>query len=278
MFDKLCRDTVGLPSGRSPILHQMVWLGMFQGGWNGFAAQRNKLSCRPTLGVNYTQLAPDEKSCGSWRISVTPKASAGCKSTLAFGSSHERPVAERRYFAVNSHVSLRPCASAAQSGVKGYYPLREACRRAAVFRSQVTCLPTPLRARGAVRGQGVLPLARGPSPSGGISQPTHMSPYAPARPRRSPGSRGTTPCARPVAERRYFAANSHVSLHPCAPTARSPGSRGTTPCARPVAERRYLRSQLTCLPMPLRAAGAQSERGTQSPILPRTMKRAPSKV
>ena len=194
MYDKLCRDTVGLPSGRSPILHQMVWLGMFQGGWNGFAAQRNKLSCRPTLGVNYTQLAPDEKSCGSWRISVTPKASAGCKSTLAFGSSHE------------------------------------ARRRMAAFSIQLTRKPHRTSE------------PRGPSPSGGISQSSHMSPYAPARPRRSPGS------------------------------------RGTTPCARPVAERRYLRSQLTRLPMPLRAYGAQSERGTQSPILPRTMKRAPSKV
>ena len=194
MYDKLCRDTVGLPSGRSPILHQMVWLGMFQGGWNGFAAQRNKLSCRPTLGVNYTQLAPDEKSCGSWRISVTPKASAGCKSTLAFGSSHE------------------------------------ARRRMAAFSIQLTRKPHRTSE------------PRGPSPSGGISQSIHMSPYAPARPRRSPGS------------------------------------RGTTPCARPVAERRYLRSQLTRLPMPLRAYGAQSERGTQSPILPRTMKRAPSKV
>ena len=194
MYDKLCRDTVGLPSGRSPILHQMVWLGMFQGGWNGFAAQRNKLSCRPTLGVNYTQLAPDEKSCGSWRISVTPKASAGCKSTLAFGSSHE------------------------------------ARRRMAAFSIQLTRKPHRTSE------------PRGPSPSGGISQSTHMSPYAPARPRRSPGS------------------------------------RGTTPCARPVAERRYLRSQLTRLPMPLRAVCAQSERGTQSPILPRTMKRAPSKV
>ena len=194
MYDKLCRDTVGLLSGRSPILHQMVWLGMFQGGWNGFAAQRNKLSCRPTLGVNYTQLAPDEKSCGSWRISVTPKASAGCKSTLAFGSSHE------------------------------------ARRRMAAFSIQLTRKPHRTRE------------PRGLSPSGGISQSIHMSPYAPARPRRSPGS------------------------------------RGTTPCARPVAERRYLRSQLTCLSTPLRAAGAQSERGTQSPILPRTMKRAPSKV
>ena len=191
MYDKLCRDTVGLPSGRSPILHQMVWLGMFQGDWNGFAVQRNKLSCRPTLGVNYTQLAPDEKSCGSWRISVTPKASAGCKSTLAFGSSHEA----RR-------------------------------RRMAAFSIQLTRKPHRTSE------------PRGPSPSGGISQSIHMSPYAPARPRRSPGSRGTTPCARPVAERRYFAA----------------------------------------LPMPLRAAGAQSELGTQSPILPRTMKRAPSKV
>ena len=180
--------------GRSPILHQMVWLGMFQGGWNSFAAQRNKLSCRPTLGVNYTQLAPDEKSCGSWRISVTPKASAGCKSTLAFGSSHE------------------------------------ARRRMAAFSIQLTRKPHRTSE------------PRGPSPSGGISQPTHMSLYTPARPRRSPGS------------------------------------RGTTPCARPVAERRYLRSQLTRLSMPLRAAGAQSEPGTQSPILPRTMKRAPSKV
>ena len=213
MFDKLCRDTVGLPFGRSPILHQMVWLGMFQGGWNGFAAQRNKLSCRPTLGVNYTQLAPDEKSCGSWRISVTPKASAGCKSTLAFGSSHE------------------------------------ARRRMAAFSIQLTRKPHRTSE------------PRGPSPSGGISQSIHMSPYAPAHPRRSPGSRGTTPCARPVAERRYlrsqltrlpmplrargaqsgvkgyyplreprgpspsdgiFAANSHVSLCPCAPQARSP--------------------------------------------------------
>ena len=231
MYDKLCRDTVGLPSGRSPILHQMVWLGMFQGGWNSFAAQRNKLSCRPTLGVNYTQLAPDEKSCGSWRISVTPKASAGCKSTLAFGSSHEA----RR-------------------------------RRMAVFFIQLTRKPHRTSE------------PRGPSPSDGISQSSHMSPYAPARPRRSPGSRGTTPCARPVAERRYLRSQLTRLPSPCAPAARSPGSRGTTPCARPVAERRYLRSQFTCLPTPLRAAGAQSERGTQSPILPRTMKRAPSKV
>ena len=196
MYDKLCRDTVGLPSGRSPILHQMVWLGMFQGGWNGFAAQRNKLSCRPTLGVNYTQLAPDEKSCGSWRISVTPKASAGCKSTLTFGSSHE------------------------------------ARRRMAAFSIQLTRKPHRTSE------------PRGPSPSGGISQSIHMSPYAPARPRRSPGSRGTTPCA--IREARRRAA--------------------------------VFRSQLTCLSTPLRAAGAQSERGTQSPILPRTMKRAPSKV
>ena len=230
MYDKLCRDTVGLLSGRSPILHQMVWLGMFQGGWNGFAAQRNKLSCRPTLGVNYTQLAPDEKSCGSWRISVTPKASAGCKSTLAFGSSHE------------------------------------ARRRMAAFSIQLTRKPHRTSE------------PRGLSPSGGISQSIHMSPYAPARPRRSPGSRGTTPCARPVAERRYLRSQLTRLPSPCAPAARSPGSRGTTPCARPVAERRYLRSQLTCISTPLRAAGAQSERGTQSPILPRTMKRAPSKV
>ena len=231
MFDKLCRDTVGLPSGRSPILHQMVWLGMFQGGWNGFAAQRNKLSCRPTLGVNYTQLAPDEKSCGSWRISVTPKASAGCKSTLAFGSSHE------------------------------------ARRRMAAFSIQLTRKPHRTSE------------PRGLSPSGGISQSSHMSPYAPARRRRAVRGQGVLPLARGLSPSGgIFAANSHVSLCPCAPQARSPGSRGTTPCARPVAERRYLRSQLTRLPMPLRTCGAQSERGTQSPILPRTMKRAPSKV
>ena len=160
--------------GRSPILHQMVWLGMFQGGWNSFAAQRNKLSCRPTLGVNYTQLAPDEKSCGSWRISVTPKASAGCKSTLAFGSSHE------------------------------------ARRRMAAFSIQLTRKPHRTSE------------PRGPSPSGGISQPTHMSLYTPARPRRSPGSRGTTPCARPVAERRYLRSQLTRLPSPCAPQARSP--------------------------------------------------------
>ena len=28
-------------------------------------------------------------------------------------------------FTANRHVSLRPCAQSAQSGVKGYYPLRE---------------------------------------------------------------------------------------------------------------------------------------------------------
>ena len=227
MYDKLCRDTVGLPSGRSPILHQMVWLGMFQGGWNGFAAQRNKLSCRPTLGVNYTQLAPDEKSCGSWRISVTPKASAGCKSTLAFGSSHE--ARRRRMAAFSIQLTRKPHRT---SEPRGLSP------SGGIFAANSHVSLAPARLRRAVRGQGVLPLARGLSPSGGISQSSHMSPYAPARPRRSPGSRGTTPCARPVAERRYFAA----------------------------------------LPMPLRAAGAQSELGTQSPILPRTMKRAPSKV
>ena len=141
MYDKLCRDTVGLPSGRSPILHQMVWLGMFQGGWNGFAAQRNKLSCRPTLGVNYTQLAPDEKSCGSWRISVTPKASAGCKSTLAFGSSHERPAAEWRPFLFNKQGNHTRPAS------------REARRRAAVKpRPNRISLYAPARPWRAVRG------------------------------------------------------------------------------------------------------------------------------
>ena len=131
------------------------------------------------------------------------KAQCGVESTLSLVASHEA----RRRMAVTLRLSRFPSSS-------------------------------PARQRRAVRGQGVLPLARGLSPSGGISQSSHMSPYAPARPRRSPGSRGTTPCARPVAERRYFAA----------------------------------------LPMPLRAAGAQSELGTQSPILPRTMKRAPSKV
>ena len=180
MYDKLCRDTVGLPSGRSPILHQMVWLGMFQGGWNSFAAQRNKLSCRPTLGVNYTQLTPDEKSCGSWRISVTSKASAGCKSTLAFGSSHE---ARRRMaafsiqltrkphrtseprglspsggiFAANSHVSLCPCAPQARSpGSRGTTPCARpvAERRYFAVNSHVSLRPCAPQAR---------------SPNGGLS-------------------------------------------------------------------------------------------------------------
>ena len=230
MFDKLCRDTVGLPSGCSPILHQMVWLGMFQGGWNGFAAQRNKLSCRPTLGVNYTQLAPDEKSCGSWRISVTPKASAGCKSTLAFGSSHEA----RR-------------------------------RRMAVFFIQLTRKPHRTSE------------PRGPSPSGGISQSIHMSPYAPAHPRRSPGVKGYYPLRE--ACRRATVSSQPTHTSPYAPARRRRAVRGQwvlplARAARPVAERRYF----AALPMPLRAVGAQSERGTQSPILPRTMKRAPSKV
>ena len=113
-------------------------------------------------------------------IPLTPKASAGCKSTLAFGSSHE------------------------------------ARRRMAAFSIQLTRKPHRTSE------------PRGLSPSGGISQSSHMSPYAPARPRRSPGSRGTTPCARPVAERRYFAINSHVSLRPCAPAAQS-GVKGYYP-------------------------------------------------
>ena len=58
--------------------------------------------------------------------------------------------------AAKPHVSLCPCAQSAQSGVKGYYPLRAAV----------------------------------------ISRPSRMSPYAPARKARSPGSRGTTPCER----------------------------------------------------------------------------------
>ena len=225
MFDKLCRDTVGLPSGRSPILHQMVWLGMFQGGWNGFAAQRNKLSCRPTLGVNYTKLAPDEKSCGSWRISVTPKASAGCKSTLAFGSSHE---ARRRMAAFSIQLTRKPHRTSEPRGLspsggisqsshmspyaparprravrgQGVLPLaRGLSPSGGIFAANSHVSLAPARLRRAVRGQGVLPLARGPSPSGGISQSTHMSPYAPARPRRSPGSRGTTPCANREARR-----------------------------------------------------------------------------
>ena len=169
---------------------------MFQGGWNGFAAQRNKLSCRPTLGVNYTQLAPDEKSCGSWRISVTPKASAGCKSTLAFGSSHE------------------------------------ARRRMAAFSIQLTRKPHRTSE------------PRGPSPSGGISQSTHMSPYAPARPRRSPGSRGTTPCASREARRRAAVSSQSIHMSPYAPARR----------------RRAVRTW------------------DSVPDLPRTMKRAPSKV
>ena len=127
-------------------------------------------------------------------IPLTPKASAGCKSTLAFGSSHEA----RR-------------------------------RRMAVFFIQLTRKPHRTSE------------PRGLSPSGGISQSSHMSPYAPARPRRSPGSRGTTPCARPVAERRYFAVNSHVSLAP-ARLRRAFRGQGVLPlarAARPVAERRY---------------------------------------
>ena len=195
MCGSLCHDTVlqrvsGLTVPWDAPPSCIKWW-MFQGGWNGFAAQRNKLSCRPTLGVNYTQLAPDEKSCGSWRISVTPKASAGCKSTLAFGSSHE------------------------------------ARRRMAAFSIQLTRKPHRTSE------------PRGPSPSGGISQPTHTSPYAPARRRRAVRGQGVLPLA-----------------------------RGLSPSG----------GIFAALPMPLRAAGAQSERGTQSPILPRTMKRAPSKV
>ena len=171
MFDKLCRDTVGLPSGRSPILHQMVWLGMFQGGWNGFAAQRNKLSCRPTLGVNYTQLAPDEKSCGSWRISVTPKARAGCKSTLAFGSSHE---ARRRMAAFSIQLTRKPHRT---SEPRGPSP------SGGIFAANSHVSLAPARRRRAVPGPGGLPRARGLAPSGGIfAANSHVSlcPCAPA--------------------------------------------------------------------------------------------------
>ena len=163
-------------------------------------------------------------------IPLTPKASAGCKSTLAFGSSHEA----RR-------------------------------RRMAAFSIQLTRKPHRTSE------------PRGLSPSGGISQSSHMSPYAPARPRRSPGSRGTTPCARPVAERRYLRSQLTRLPSPCAPAAQS-GVKGYYPLREARRRAAVFRSQLTCLPTPLRAAGAQSERGTQSPILPRTMKRAPSKV
>ena len=176
-------------------------------------------------------------------IPLTTKASVGCKSTLAFGSSHE---ARRRMAAFSIQLTRKPHRT---SEPRGLSP------SGGISQSSHMSPYAPARRRRAVRGQGVLPLARGLSPSGGIfaanshvslcpcapaaqsgvkgyyplreprglspsggiSQSSHMSPYAPARPRRSPGSRGTTPCARPVAERRYFAANSHVSLHPCAP-------------------------------------------------------------
>ena len=149
-------------------------------------------------------------------IPLTTKASVGCKSTLAFGSSHE------------------------------------ARRRMAAFSIQLTRKPHRTSE------------PRGLSPSGGISQSSHMSPYAPARPRRSPGSRGTTPCARPVAERRYLRSQLTRLPSPCAPAARSPGSRGTTPCARPVAERRYfaVNSHVSLRPC---APQARSPNGGLSP-------------
>ena len=239
MCGSLCHDTalqrvsgLTVPWDAPPSCIKWCGLGCFKVA--GIVLQRRETNfvCRPTLGVNYTQLAPDEKSCGSWRISVTPKASAGCKSTLAFGSSHEA----RR-------------------------------RRMAAFSIQLTRKPHRTSE------------PRGPSPSGGISQSIHMSPYAPARPRRSPGSRGSYPLRE--ARRRAAVFRSQLTRlpSPCRPpAARSPGSRGTTPCARPVAERRYLRSQLTRLPSPCAPAARSPNGGTQSPILPRTMKRAPSKV
>ena len=168
-------------------------------------------------------------------IPLTTKASVGSISTLAFDASHE---ARRRMAVFSIQLTRKPHRT---SEPRGLSP------SGGIFAANSHVSLAPARLLRAVRGQGVLPLAR---------------------------------AARPVAERRYFAANSHVSLCPCAPQARSPGSRGTTPCANREARRRaaVFRSQFTCLSTPLRAVGAQSERGTQSPILPRTMKRAPSKV
>ena len=199
-------------------------------------------------------------------IPLTTKASVGSISTLAFDASHE---ARRRMAAFSIQLTRKPYRT---SEPRGLSP------SGGIFAANSHVSLAPARLRRAVRGQGILPLARGPSPSGGISQPTHMSLYTPARRRRAVRGQGVLPLARGPSPSGGISQSTHMSPYAPARPRRSPGSRGTTPCARPVAERRYLRSQLTCLPMPLRAVGAQSERGTQSPILPRTMKRAPSKV
>ena len=57
--------------------------------------------------------------------------------------------------AAKPHVSLRPCAQSAQSGVKGYYPLRAAVIPQPMFFS--TSTPRPM---GAERGAGGHPLLR----------------------------------------------------------------------------------------------------------------------
>ena len=57
--------------------------------------------------------------------------------------------------AAKPHVSLRPCAQSAQSGVKGYYPLRSAVISRPIFFP--TSAPRPM---GAERGAGGHPLLR----------------------------------------------------------------------------------------------------------------------
>ena len=57
--------------------------------------------------------------------------------------------------AAKPHVSLRPCAQSAQSGVKGYYPLRAAVISRPIFFP--TSAPRPM---GAERGAGGHPLLR----------------------------------------------------------------------------------------------------------------------
>ena len=192
----------------------------------------------------------------------------GSISTLAFDASHE---ARRRMAVFSIQLTRKPHRT---SEPRGPSP------SGGISQSSHMSPYAPARRRRAVRGQGVLPLARGLSPSGGISQSSHMFPYAPARPRRSPGSRGTTPCASLEACRRAAVFRSQVT---CLPTplraaGAQSGVKGYYPLREACRRAAVFRSQLTCLPTPLRAAGAQSERGTQSPILPRTMKRAPSKV
>ena len=153
-------------------------------------------------------------------IPLTTKASVGSISTLAFDASHE--ARRRRMVVFFIQLTRKPHRT---SEPRGLLP------SGGISQPTHMSLYTPARRRRAVRGQGVLPLARGPSPSGGISQSTHMSPYAPARRRRAVQGQGVLPlarAARPVAERRYFAVNSHVSLCPCAPAARSP-NEGLSP-------------------------------------------------